>query len=157
MLLHKFCLSLALVCASLLLPAAAMAGSVCRTIGFVGFEAEAGRAAETLGAPTRNISEIAVYIEETQGVFYYQTNYISPGERYPAKIVISTELPLRDALINLVARPGEAAAGLPEAILAGRQLAVYRVTSDNLPGTNPVIAGLGADGKTIQIASADGK
>ncbi len=60
---------------------------VCRLPNLAGYEQMAARAKRVLPKETRNINEIAVYVErDPKGGFYYHSNFISERHEYPTKI-----------------------------------------------------------------------
>jgi hypothetical protein len=65
--------------------------------------------------------QVAIYTEQVGQVFYYQSNYVRPGSRYPTKILSETPLPLKAVLENVLytsAAEANAAARTTAAIIA---------------------------------------
>jgi hypothetical protein len=103
------------------LSAAATAGTICHSSGFAGYEAQVAHAVRVLPAVTSDPLQVAIYTEQVGRVFYYQSNYVRPGSRYPTKILSETRLPLKAVLENVLytsAAEATAAARTTAAIIA---------------------------------------
>ena len=125
---------------------AASAGTVCHSSGFAGYEAQVAHAARVLPAQTSDPMQVAIYTEQVGQVFYYQSNYVRPGSRFPTKILNETPLPIKAVLENILytsAAEAKAAAAATAVIIA----------------TAPVLRGEAlasddeAQGASVQLAS----
>jgi hypothetical protein len=100
----KFLLSFVLL---LIFTSAALStaqATVCRLPGLTGYEAAAARAKDLLPSSTRNITELAVYIERgLDGSFYFHSNFKSAGFNEVTKIGDEAQLSdVERALQNIV-------------------------------------------------------
>ena len=119
---------------------AATAGTVCHSSGFAGYEAQVAHAVRVLPAVTSDPLQVAIYTEQVGRVFYYQSNYVRPGSRYPTKILSETPLPLKAVLENVLYTSAA------EATAAARTTATIIATNLVLRGDAKLIEG----GPTLQ-------
>lgn len=111
--------------ASILIGAAgANAGTICRSTGFVGYQAQARRAVAVVGPETTDLAQARVYFEPVGRGYYYQTNYVEPGAAYPAKLLSEVVLPTATVLANLL---------YPTPEEARRNVAVTAAQADRIP------------------------
>ncbi len=82
--------------------ASADAGMVCRGSVITGFEREARIAAATLGAPTSNPAALRVYSTHTTHGYYYESNFVRPGQQMPTKIVSDVPMTPRQVVNNIM-------------------------------------------------------
>lgn len=80
----------------------AAAGMVCRGSEINGFEREARIAAATLGAPTSDPAALRVYAAHNTTGYYYESNFVRPGQQSPTKIVSATPLTPRQVVVNVM-------------------------------------------------------
>jgi hypothetical protein len=82
--------------------ASANAGMVCRGSVVTGFERQAQIAAATLGAPTSDPAALRVYATKTAQGYYYESNFVRPGQRSPTKIVSDVPMTPRQVVNNIM-------------------------------------------------------
>lgn len=88
--------------AAIVAATSATAGTVCHGSVITGFERQAEIAALTLGAPTSDPAAMRVYTEATPRAWYYQSNFVRPGQRHAAKIVSEVPLTPRQIVQNMM-------------------------------------------------------
>jgi hypothetical protein len=81
---------------------AANAGMTCHSSSFVGYEAQVAHADHVLPAATSDPKRLAIYVERVGSIFYYQSNYVTAGARYPTKILSETAMPLNAVVENIL-------------------------------------------------------
>ncbi len=105
---------------------AGRAGVVCRSNAIAGFEVEARAAHVALAAATSDSQGIEVFVAHTPFGYYYESNYVAPGARYPAKIYTAAPLTLRALVENLLFTSRAAAdAGRARTDAVAGQVVVY--------------------------------
>ncbi|QYE34087.1 MULTISPECIES: hypothetical protein [Sphingosinicellaceae] len=82
--------------------ASANAGMVCRGSVVTGFEREARIAAATLGATTSNPAALRIYSTHTTRGYYYESNFVRPGQQSPTKIVSDVPMTPRQVVNNVM-------------------------------------------------------
>lgn len=92
----------ALAIGVVLVAASANAGMVCRGSVMTGFEREAQIAALALPAPTVEPAALRVYAAHTAHGYYYESNYVRPGQHSNTKIVSDTPMSPRQVVLNVM-------------------------------------------------------
>lgn len=80
----------------------ASAGMVCRGSVVTGFEREAQIAAATLGALTSDPAALRVYAAQTPRGYYYESNFVRPGQQGMTKIVSDVPMTPRQVVLNVM-------------------------------------------------------
>ncbi|MGI4879700.1 MAG: hypothetical protein ACRYG4_19665 [Janthinobacterium lividum] len=94
--------SIALALVALSAATSASAGMVCRGSVVTGFEREAQIAAATLGAATSDPAALRVYSAQTARGYYYESNFVRPGQRGLTKIVSDVPMTPRQVVLNVM-------------------------------------------------------
>lgn len=92
----------AVVLAAIFLAGSANAGTVCRGSVVTGFEREAQIAAAVLGAPTSDPAALRVYSARNERGYYYESNFVRPGQHAPTKIVSDVPMTPRQVVNNVM-------------------------------------------------------